>query len=208
MNNDHSTIQERPDLSGKQHVSPVISADLSRKLSTVSFFAACFVVINHTYIHNNLHSPTTIWISTFLSKDMSLFAVSLFFAISGYLVAKKTDCGQTDGWYPNLLKKRMRSLGIPYLTWCTLYALTYLPFTLLGNHVAGRPLLHNTYLYEPPLSIINLGCLYGLDPWGMPVAETMWYVRNLLLLFLVLPLIFPVIRQRVAGLVYLFILFI
>ena len=208
MNHDQATIQDRPDPSGKRHVSPVISADLSRKLSTVSFFAACFVVINHTYIHSGLHSPVTIWIETFLSKNMSLFAVSLFFAISGYLVAKKTNCGQTDGWYSSILKKRMRSLGIPYLAWCTLYALTYLPFTLLGNHMAGRPLLHNTYLHEPALSIINLGCLYGLDPWGLPVAITMWYVRNLLLLFLVLPLIFPVIRRRVAGLVYLFILFI
>ena len=208
MNHDQATIQDRPDPSGKRHVSPVISADLSRKLSTVSFFAACFVVINHTYIHSGLHSPVTIWIETFLSKNMSLFAVSLFFAISGYLVAKKTDCGQTDGWYSTILKKRLRTLGIPYLTWCTIYSLTFVPFTMLGNHLAGRELFHNTPLHEPALSITNLGCLYGLDPWGLPAAGTMWYVRNLLLLFLVLPLIFPVIRRRVAGLAYLFILFI
>ena len=208
MNHDPSTNRDRQDPAGKQHVSPVISADLSRKLSTVSFFAACFVVINHTCIYSGLHSQTTIWISTFLSKNMSLFAVSLFFAISGYLVAKKTDCGQTDGWYSTILKKRMRSLGIPYLIWCTVYSLTYLPFTLLGNHMAGRDLLHNTYLREPVLSIANFGRLYGLDLWGLPAAGTMWYVRNLLLLFLVLPLIFPVIRRRVAGLAYLFVLFI
>jgi peptidoglycan/LPS O-acetylase OafA/YrhL len=210
MNNNSSPAPDKPHKTGKPFVfvNPVISADLSRKLSTVSFFAACFVVINHTCIHSGLHSQTTIWISTFLSKNMSLFAVSLFFAISGYLVAKKTDCGQTDGWYSTILKKRMRSLGIPYLIWCTVYSLTYLPFTLLGNHVAGRSLLHNTYLHEPALSIANFGRLYGLDLWGLPVAGTMWYVRNLLLLFLVLPLIFPVIRRRVAGLTYLFILFI
>lgn len=187
---------------------PVISADLSRKLTAVSFFTACFVVINHTYIHQHIDSAATVWIMTYFSKIMSLFAVSLFFTISGYLVAKKTDCGQTVGWYPTILKKRMRTLGIPYLAWCSIYALTYLPFTLLGNHLAGRNLLHNTYLHEPLLSVVNIGCLYGLDLWGLPVAGTMWYVRNLIFLFLVLPILFPIIRQRVAGPVYLFVLFI
>ena len=190
-----------------QNSGAVISAELSRKLTAVSFFTACFVIINHSYIHQHVDSPLASWTMTFFSKNMSFFAVSLFFAISGFLVAKKTDCGQTPGWYSSILKKRMRTLGIPYLVWCTIYVLTYLPFVMLGNHLAGRDLLHNTYLHEPLLSIVNLGCLYGLDLWVLPVPSTMWYVRNLILLFLVLPILFPIMRQRIAGIVYLFILF-
>ena len=190
-----------------QSRNPVISADLSRKLTAVSFFSACFVVINHTYIHQHVNSQTTTWLMTFLSKNMSMYAVSLFFVISGYLVGKKTDCGQT-GWYSSILKKRMRTLGIPYLTWCTIYALTFLPFTMLGNHLAGRDLFHNTVLHEPLLSILNVGRIYGLDLWQLPVAGTMWYVRNLLFLFLCLPLLLPLLRRRIAGRVYLLILFV
>lgn len=191
-----------------QSRNPVISADLSRKLTAVSFFTACFVVINHSYIHQHVDSQTTTWLMTFLSKNMSMFAVLLFFAVSGYLAAKKTAVGQTSGWYSGILKKRMRTLGIPYLAWCTIYALTFLPFTMLGNHLAGRDLFHNTALHEPLFSIVNIGCLYGLDLWGFPIAIIMWYVRNLILLFLALPFLFPVLRRRTAGLVSLLILFV
>ena len=141
----------------------------------------------------------------FFSFALASFAVPMFFAISGYLNAWKTDCGQMPGWYPLTLKKKWRTLGIPYLTWCTIYAVTFLPFNLLGNHLAGRALTCGNFLHEPLLSPGNLGRLYGLDIFSSPVAGVMWYVRSLIIFNIFSPLFFSVLRHRNTGLFFLFV---
>lgn len=186
-----------------QRNSTVISSELSRKLTAISFFCACCIVLLHANLLSTPCSKATYWIMAFFSYPVLSFAVPMFFAISGYLVAKKTDCGRMAGWYPSILKKRIRTLGIPYLTWCTIYGVTFVPFTLLGNHLAGRELIHNTYLSAPLLSFRNIGNIYGIDMFGFPAAGILWYIRNLMILFLISHLIFFVIRRRFLGLPFL-----
>ena len=181
----------------------VIPNGLSQKLRSLSFISASFVVLLHARTDVLPCSKSANWIMTFFSMVIASFAVLLFFSISGYLIAKKTDCGLIHGWYRNTITKKVLTLGIPYLAWCTVYAVTFLPFTLLGNHLAGRELLHSTYLHEPLFSMSNIGRIYGFDLFGFPAAGIMWYVRNLFLLFLLLPLIFPILRHRTSGLLFL-----
>jgi peptidoglycan/LPS O-acetylase OafA/YrhL len=180
-----------------------ISNELSRKLTAVSFFSACCIVLLHANPRTPAASKAADTFIYFLSVVMTSFAVPLFFAISGYLIAKKTDSGRFPGWYPAILKKRGWTLLVPYLAWCTVFAVLFVPLKMLGNRLTGKMLLDNTFLSSPLFSFENIGCVYGLFLSEYPALRTLWYVRNLLLLCLLTPLLFPLLRRRRMGLFFL-----
>ena len=186
--------------------SPVttIDARLSEKLAGISFVSACFVVVLHSYLNYMPEAGgATAWLVVFAGWLLPTFAVPLFFAISGYLLGVKSANGRTDGWYGKAVKKRIRTLLVPYFLWCTLLAATVLPFTMLGNHLASRPLTDNTGLTEPLVSAWNLVLVYGLDLRSPPYDVPMWYNRNLFLLVLLSPAVLAITERRRLGLVYL-----
>jgi len=181
----------------------VISDSLSRKLTAVSFFSACGIVLLHANTFYADASPAASWTMTFFSKVMTAFAVPMFFAISGFLIAKKTNSGQIDGWFQSALKKRVRTLIVPYLVWCTVYAFLFLPLVFLKNELLGRQLLENTSLTKPVLSLHNLVYLYGFSFSATPALRVLWYLRNLFYLCLLTPILFPMMRRRWSGLLFL-----
>ncbi len=84
----------------------------SNKLANLSFLCACLVVTIHVG-HPKIAGSATWW------TDLSLHAVSriavpLFFAISGYLLAGRID---EKGWWTAALKKRLRTIGLPFVLW-------------------------------------------------------------------------------------------
>ena len=132
----------------------------------------------------------------------------MFFVISGFLFASKTDLGR-HGWYATTLKKKCRSLLIPFLLWCTIYAVSYIPFKLYGNHLAGRDLiLALPMLQYPLLSAWNLCGIYGLLIPRYPGCPILWFVRNLMLLFLVSPLLLFLFKKRFVSVLFLIVVFI
>lgn len=183
---------------------PKIDARLSEKLVGVSFLAACFVVVLHAYA-NPLAAGggATAWFVLFTGWTLPTFTVPIFFVISGYLLSVKAGNGAAEGWYGKAVKKRVRTLLGPYFLWCTLFAATVLPFTMLGNHLAGRALPTNTCLREPVLSAWNLARIYGGDLTSAPIDGALWYIRNLFLLVLAGPAILAVMSRRRWGALYL-----
>ena len=183
---------------------PKIDARLSEKLVGVSFIAACFVVVLHAYA-NPLAAVggATAWFVLFAGWTLPTFTVPMFFVISGYLLAVKAGNGAAEGWYGKAVKKRVRTLLGPYFLWCTLFAVTVLPFTMLGNHLAGRALATNTCLREPVLSAWNLARIYGGDLTAAPIDGALWYIRNLFLLVLAAPAILAIMAGRRWGTLYL-----
>ena len=139
----------------------------------------------------------------FLSVVMTSFAVPMFFTVSGYLIAKKTDSWRSAGWYLPVLKKRSLTLFVPYLAWCTVFAVFYVPIKILGNLLRERSLLAGTPLEPPLFSFDNLACVYGLYLSEYPALFVLWYIRNLILLCILTPLFFPVMRRRWTGLFFL-----
>ena len=187
-------------MDSKTPVQTAISPDLSTKLTVVSFVSACFVVILHAYARTlAAGNGATAWIVTFVGWTLPTFAVPIFFVISGYLLGIKSGNGSRDGWYAQALRKRVRTLLVPYLIWCTVYVLTVVPFTMFGNHMAGRSLVHNTHLHEPLLSVWNFLGIYGADLTGFPANGVLWYVRNLLILVVLAPALFKAVANRLAG---------
>lgn len=175
-----------------------ISKTLSEKIRAVSLICASLVVLLHAYdqqltVEDN---PSAWYFGKFLSGGLCSIAVPFFFIVSGFLLAKQHDGGMA---YGDLVKRRLRSLGIPYVIWCFLYAMTYMLFTIWGNKMAGRPLNTNTCLALPLGSWENPFRVFGFDMTGFPAAGHLWYIRNLLLLAVVSPLLLSVMKCKRTG---------
>ncbi|OWV14377.1 acyltransferase [Fibrobacter sp. UWB5] len=143
-----------------------ISPELSSRISSLSFVCACMVVL----IHVPVPSTTGSWgwyLSSIFSYGVCLISVPFFFIISGFFLGRHLD---EDGWYKKALKKRVRSLLIPYIVFNALYwGLTHVDFELwnMKNIVVG---------------------IVGY-PFGYPSLGPTWYIRSLLIFVALSPLL-------------------
>ena len=104
------------------------------------------------------------------------FAVPLFFLISGYLFAfsyKRYN-------YKDLLLRKFRSLYIPVICWGVISLALSWPISI--------------YAHTTPPNIINYLSLPLLMNFRVGSNHHFWYVRNLLVLFILAPLVY-----RIAG---------
>ncbi len=111
----------------------------------------------------------------FFSQVISRVAVPSFFLISGYYfffdVGKKHDFSLQD--YKTKLLKRIYSLLIPYLIWNILYCIIK---SMVLNKNVFQLLLH---IFDFP----------------MPVAIQFWYIRDLMILCLISPIVYILIKR-------------
>ncbi len=117
-----------------------------------------------------------------LSHKLTQIAVPLFFFISGYLYFLKANSidNINFSFFRNNNKKRIRTVFLPYLLWSIvwfvlLYIVQLLPF--LSNYF-GQP-LHKMSFND---NLLNL--------FVYPLNYPFWFLRELMLLFILTPLIF------------------
>ncbi|MBR4676278.1 MAG: acyltransferase [Victivallales bacterium] len=179
-----------------------ISKSLSLKIKGLSFFNALLVVLLHAYTGNSPESSdsTALIIEKFFSIGLCGVGVPYFFVVSGYFLAHQYD-NQVP--YSQLVKKRLSSLMKPYCYWCIIYTLTYIAFTIYGNHLAGRPLHDNTCLVLPLTSWQNPFRIFGFDMFLFPADGPLWYVRNLMLLVLISPFLFAILKRKLTSVLFL-----
>lgn len=134
------------------------------------------------------------------------FAVPIFFIISGYLFFLKFD--QWD-WrkYGAKMKRRVGTLLLPYVAWNIYYLLMWNTFTLkqIASGKTGMGALWN--LVERNRGIGHLlwdchtGSSWGYNIWGQelffegPVAAHLWYIRNLMVVVALAPLLYYLIKR-------------
>ena len=111
-------------------------------------------------------------------------AVIFFFVISGYLFTWSEKSG-----YLNLIQRKGYTLLIPYMIWNTMLMVVHL---LCGLLPYKKLLPAFKYAGMTPWQVVVRS--YGLD-MGMPIDVPLWYVRDLLLLFLVAPLLIWLVRR-------------
>lgn len=115
-------------------------------------------------------------------------AVPIFFFISGFLLAG--SCEQ-PGWYGNALRKRVKTLLVPYVIICgcwfpVLYGLHEIAIKFAG---ANPDTLRLTW--RTPLDV------FGILFHGGPYSVGMWYIRALLILVAFSPVLVFFIRRSV-----------
>lgn len=150
---------------------------LSNKLKWMSFVATWAVVC--------IHSRTDRWApgandfaTSFQSHiaDLFHFAVPLFFVISGFFFVESYE---KYGW-GKLVKRKSFSLYLPMVVWMVLNLVLLLPVRLYtGVDIPGVR------------ELIGIGCL--ITEWTQSVH--FWYVRALLIFFVLSPVVYFIARR-------------
>ena len=144
------------------------------------------------------------WTQCLISNGIARCAVPLFFLFAAFLQAKKADP------YPTLLKKKAKSLLLPYAVWMFLFFLYYGPLKLIISKIApqllekpGESVLSGTasdWLYQFLGYRPDYDGLVFAGARGLPeLAAQFWFVRDLIILTVLSPLIAALIKKIPAG---------
>lgn len=157
------------------------------------------------------------YIRLFFSVVIARSAVPIFFIISGYLLFLKVE-DYSKTVYLAKLRKRWHSLVVPYLSWIVLFILWTLMF------IVGGILLHD----KPWIRIIDyfqengyLHMLWDSSVWGKrftwlgieihnsgPVLIPFWYMRDLMMMVVLSPIIYWFIKKiKITFIVLLFVVY-
>ncbi|MBO5084906.1 MAG: acyltransferase family protein [Bacteroidaceae bacterium] len=181
-----------------QSVQPLSSEQLQSKVISFLRFP---LIVGVVMIHVNMAVPQGALFPIYhftkelTSSILAAIAVPMFFMFSGFLFFYKLE-DFTLGVYKEKIKKRIKSLLVPYLFWNSMFILYYL---------AGR--------------MLGLGSQYGVDftfiDWlrpywnaneahgatgDLPVSIQFWYIRDLLVIILLSPIVYWLTKKLRYGL--------
>lgn len=163
-----------------------ISTRFSRKVTIVSFILSVFVL----YIHaKNLDSPSTLVqvLNQILSETFGRIAVPYFFLQSGYWMFRYDIFETKSDVLKRKLKKKVISLGVPYLLWNTFGLI----FFLIVTRLPGMPF----NLYDGQIVGITWENIFEgifLHKFYFPF----WFMKNLIVLTVITPILVKVLRNK------------
>lgn len=147
--------------------------------------ARVFMILGVILIHCNIletipPNDSSLLVDTsvkFLSVDFPRFCVPWFFFISAYISGRKYG-NSTFITYKNILKKRCKSLLLPYLLWNTLALLIWqaVNMTFLNEYTSGG------YVFTSLRQFV-------IDVYISPILLPLWFLRNLMICIILLPLL-------------------
>lgn len=172
---------------------------ISETIKNVRFPLTVIVVMIHIFQNPDrflIHGSSVFeaypnWFFSFMyffAEAFGRIAVPVFFAISGYLFFYKIE-EFNKIVYLNKLKKRLRTLLIPYLIWNSLYIAFF--------YLKSTPLL--TWLYPNATN----DCFFDLNWWvkaylgyeGCPILYPLWYIRDLIMIIILSPIVYYFVRH-------------
>lgn len=171
-----------------------LDKESSQRIAILRFPLIVGVVFIHNaettlvrYAHNSIgmksSSIVVTYIQNLISNGIADTAVPLFFLISGYLFFSKFHSVKQD--YIRQLKSRLHTLLIPFLIWNIA--------TLLFFVIAQSLPMTQEYFTGRHASIIGLdfygyiNAIFGTN--GYPISYQFWFIRDLMFLVLMSPLI-------------------
>lgn len=174
---------------------------LSKTIMFLRFPLIIAVVFIHTnnqiFIKDSLLAhenqfPTYNLIHHIITNELSQIAVPLFFFISGFLFFYHSDFNMEA--YTHKLKKRFRTLLIPYIFW----NVAVLFMTLLNQFMTpGKQMLIVGYNW---IDWLNLFWNHN----GMPICYQFWYIRDLIVVIFFTPILYYLVRYfKVYGVILL-----
>lgn len=138
-----------------------------------------------------------------VSGELAAIAVPLFFFISGFLFFYRSEFSLAV--YGMKLKKRIRTLLVPYLFWnmvvflFRLFTQTFLPY--MSQNGMDESILNYNWL-----DWLNI---FFNDHDGFPTYVPFWFIRDLMVVILFSPAVYYLIRySKMLGLIVLSVLWI
>lgn len=153
-----------------------INSDFSTKIKILSVLSMIGVLYVHAYF---FEAEKWEWVNLFqtLTNYLARYAVPSFFIISGYLFFYKTE--KVVHTYPKI-KKRCRTLLVPYIIWCFVFILFMgIISCLTPTNGDWLSLLKNG-------EIVRFLSFVFIEP----AAFHLWFIRDLFLLVLLSPLLY------------------
>lgn len=183
--------------------------DLINVFSWLRFPMIVFVVVTHANLSdvNIQGSPICNsfpkWYFDFMyffSEAVTRLAVPVFFIISGYLFFYKIDFfGKNE--YVYKLRRRIQSLLIPYLLW------NLIGYIFIILKVQFLPSIFPSLTKESHGLDFLLNSLWSIGDGKCPLLYQFWYIRDLMVVVLLSPLIYVFIKKlKLLALIMLFIL--
>lgn len=173
-------------------------------LTTASFMhfpLMMIVVLNHIYISGlKLGAGVDAFVvgSYTLSKIVGNMAVPCFFFISGYLFFRNVESLSVK-LYCDKLRRRVQTLLQPYLLWnlliLALYAIGQMAFPSLFSGA-------NTKIADYSVAewAQAFWCVEGTQS---PINPPLWYIRDLMVMVVLSPLLYCLMKNRVVGALFL-----
>lgn len=168
---------------------------LSDKLRIISLLLMTLVVLLHSYKADikfaagnlDFKSGYNFFIQLFFSEGIARIAVPLFFCMSGYLFF--SNFNGTIREFILKYKKRTRSLLVPFLLWSIWGLVFYFILQLLpqSSRFFTKELIMD-YSFTKTLHTILLN----------PIPYQLWFLRDLIILVIISPLIYWMIRHLKA----------
>ena len=206
MTNETAFSGKNQDIS-ENKPSALIDGETSGRITSLRYILSVLVV----FIHNNFTAETLAdslaegnkippfvqsaageWIQFVISSGLGCCAVPLFFMFSAYLFFKK------DTPYKTMLRKKTRGLLTPYFVWIALN----IALVTLGKLFVAR--LNPSLLANPEkIPVLTWSVLdwfkafsgFGFDKCNHPFVGQFWFVRDLLILFLISPVLRVIYRK-------------
>jgi len=179
-----------------------MNAYLSQKIKKISFLLMIMVVILHSYNIDIKQGGKILYfekgfnwfIQNFISNGLTRIAVPLFFIISGYLffIDQKYD-------FPNILlkiKKRIKTLMIPYLIWALLGLFLYFILQSIPQSKSffTKKLIIDYSFFDWMNAIFN-----------EPIPYQLWFLKDLIILVFLSPILYFIVRK--FKIIFLLVLF-
>lgn len=141
--------------------------------------------------------PVYYYVSNLFSNTLASIAVPLFFFISGYLFFFKVQ-SFTKSLYLDKLRKRFKTLLIPYIFW---NLLLYGAVALAGMHPMTKTLVSD---YDYSLFEAFIGKPNAAETATYPLVYQLWFIRDLIVCVIISPLIYLIVtRMRYFGILLL-----
>ena len=169
-----------------------ISIRFSRKVTIVSFILSVFVLYIHAknlayYNFGDVHGTLIYVLNQIMSETFGRVAVPFFFLQSGYWMFRYDIFEEKSDILKRKLKKKVVSLGIPYLIWNTFGLL----FFIIMTHIPGMPF----NIYGGQVVNITLKNIFnGIFLHGFYFPY--WFMQDLIVLTVFSPVLVKLLRNR------------
>lgn len=184
--------------------------DQSRVIDALRFPMTVLVVCIHFNIllyplvsHGEIIQYDLTWVQypiTLFSEVLGRIAVPFFFLISGYFFFFKEKRFTTEV-YVRKIKRRFYTLFIPYIAW---WVLTGVIITTLSKLHLCRVLSMKDFLLGI-WSIRTDNIFFTTSPC-LPLDEPLWFLRDLMVVIILSPIIYQMIRLGRYSVIFLFLL--